>query len=322
MNMEFRRGYIVYKNSGDITYVAPHAGPALEIPTSRDENTETVASLCWMKTGGKLVVSGLPRKRALGIDFNRGIPPKKKSIALFHEFLKEKDTKELFEYRKLYAWSAKNETDYKKRLKIYRSFWNEVKQGNFIVLIHRCFTRLKNVPTLMDFTSFDSRGISTKRLQNAVDEINEENRAFFKKIEKAYKAVILLDEERVIQNIKRIYGSFVVKEPGTNDFMENLAGDLKVMEKYCPKDVLKKLKENFTPRNFLYACKKTLENVEPPRVTVEHVFKGKKSIGPKKQVISSRRTVINVESTAFMNYWYPHKTAEIITDIIRKLRKS
>jgi hypothetical protein len=322
MKIEFRRGYNVFSKPGDIAYVALHAGPALEIPTSRDENTETVASLCWFKTGGKLVISSLPRKKAFGIDFNRGIPPKKEAISLFEGFSSGKDEKRLYEYRKKYAWSAKDQQDYSKRLSIYRSFWNEIKRSDFIVLVHRCFTRLKNVPTLMDFTSFDGKGVDIDVLKSAVEEVNRKNSAFFKSIEKEYKALIMLDEERAIQNIKRIFGSFVLNKLRTSDFEDNLAADIKAMEKYCPKPVFKKLMDDFTPENFLYACKKALEKIETPRATVEHVFHGLKSIGPRKQLFPSKRKVLNIESTAFMNFWYPHKTAEIITDIIERVKNN
>jgi len=318
MRIEFRRGYnVFFKKGWNVTYVAPHAGPAFETVTSRDENTETVASLCWMRTGGKIIVSSLPRKRALGIDFNRGIPPKGLSIRLFQDFIVDSNTEMLFEFRKKYAWSAKDERDYQKRLKIYRSFWNEVKQGSFIVLIHRCFSRLKNVPTIMDISTFDGMGIERDVLKKAVEEVNRKNRDFFKKIEKEYKAVILLEEERIVQNLTRIFGEFPPNlNKIENEYVEHFVNDTKVMKKYCPVHVFRKLQESFTPRNFLYACKKALENVETPRITVEHIFKGSKSIGPRKQLLSKKRKVINIESMAFMNFWYPHKAAEMIVDII------
>ena len=322
MKIDFRRGYNVYSRPGDITYVALHAGPALEIPTSRDENTETVASLCWFRTGGKLVISSLPRKKAFGIDFNRGIPPKAEAMELFESFSSGRDEKRLYEYRKKYAWSARDSKDYAKRLSIYRSFWNEVKRGDFIVLVHRCFTRLKNVPTLMDFTSFDGKGVDLDVLNSAVGEVNQKNMAFFKSIEKEYKALIMLDEERAIQNIKRIFGSFVLNKLRSSDFEDNLAADIRVMERYAPKPVFKKLMDDFTPENFLLATRKALENIETPRATVEHVFKGLKSIGPRKQLFPSKRRVLNIESTAFMNFWYPHKAAEMINDIIERVKNN
>ncbi len=322
MRISFRRGYTVYSTPGNVTYVALHSGPALETVTSRDENSETVASLCWLKTGGKLVVSGLSRKMSFGIDFNRGIPPKRDALKLFEDFMKDENRERLFEFRKKYAWSAASEDDYKRRLGIYRSFWEEVKKGDFVVLVHRCYTRMKNVPMLMDFTSFDGKGIDKGILEEAVKEVNRKNEKFFKKIEKEYKAVTLIEQERVARTIERVYGKFVLGKRNSSDHAYNIHADMEVIRKLCPKDVFEKLSENFSPRNFLYACKKALENADTPRVTVEHVFKGLRSIGPKKQLLSKRRKVINVESTAFLNFWYPHKAAEMITDVVERIRNS
>ena len=88
MQIFYRKGYIVYQEKGEhnFTSVPPHAGAALEIPTSRDDNSETVASLCWMKTGGNFILSTMPRKRAFGVDFNRGIPKKTVSLVICRKF--------------------------------------------------------------------------------------------------------------------------------------------------------------------------------------------------------------------------------------------
>ena len=165
MQIFYRRGYIVYKEKGsDFTYVAPHSGPALEIPTSRDDNSETVASLCWMRTGGSLILSTMPRKRSFGVDFNRGIPKKSESLELFKNFMEDQTPKRLYKFRNKYAWSAHNDEDHRKRLKIYQSFWNEVKSGNTIALIHSAFNRLKLIPSIMDISTFESKGVDKKVL--------------------------------------------------------------------------------------------------------------------------------------------------------------
>ena len=75
MDFKIKEGYLVYQTSRDPVLVTPHSGPALEIATSRDDNSETVASLCWQKIGGTLIISNVSRKRMWGIDFNRDIPP-------------------------------------------------------------------------------------------------------------------------------------------------------------------------------------------------------------------------------------------------------
>ena len=325
MQIFFRKGYIVYRDKGkrDFTYVALHSGPALEIPTSRDDNSETVASLCWMKTGGTLIVSTMPRKRAFGIDYNRGIPKKSESLELFESFLKDQQPRRLHEFRNVYAWSSHSEEDYRNRMSIYKSFWNEVKSGQTIALIHSAFNRLKLVPSIIDISTFNSRGVDRKLIKLVVDEVNEEYRKFLNEIDRAYKAVVLLEEERAINNIIRVSDAFGLDKMSP-EFLEGIKADLDAIRAYTDKDVMKELEKNFTPTNFLRASKKALMNMETPRVTVEHFFRGLKSVAPLKQLINSgrKRIVINIECSRFINFWYPHQAAEMISKILERLSDS
>ncbi len=328
MQAFFRRGYVIYKEKGehDFTYVAPHSGPALETPTSRDDNSETVASLCWMKTGGTLILSTLPRKRAFGIDFNRGIPKKSESIELFRDFLGDKNLLRLHNFRNKYAWSACNGEDYRKRFKIYQSFWNEARNGKSVALIHSAFNRLKLVPSIMDISTFDGIGVDRKLLDGIVKDINDEYKGFFKEIDKSYKAVVLLEEERAINNIIRVSEKFGLD--GMNpDFLENIKADLEAIRACTDKDVMMELERDFTPRNFLQASKKALLNMEPPKVTVEHFFKCMKSVAPKKQLMGRRkhpkgRTVMNIECSRFISFWYPNEAADMIVRILEMVHET
>jgi hypothetical protein len=321
MQIFFRKGYIVYKEKGerDFTYVSPHSGSALEIPTSRDDNSETVASLCWIKSGGTLIISTMPRKRAFGIDFNRGIPNKRESQEIFSDFLEDKYPTKLHNFRYKYAWTAYSDEDYKKRMKIYHSFWNEVKSGHSIALIHAAFNRVKLYPSVIDVSSFDSKGFNKKLLKEVVDDINDEYRKFFNKIEKAYKAVVLLEEERAINNIIRVSETFGMDNMNP-DFLENIKADLDAIRAYTDKGLMRELEKNFTPRNFLRTSKNALLNMSSPRITIEHFFKGAKSIAPKEQLFRSnrKRIVLNFECGRFINFWYPHQAAEMITKIMER----
>jgi hypothetical protein len=324
MQIFFRKGYIVYKEKGerDFTYVAVHSGPALEIPTSRDDNSETVASLCWMKTGGTFILSTIPRKRAFGIDFNRGIPKKRESLEIFRDFLEDKHPTKLHNFRNKYAWTANSDEDYKKRMRVYHSFWNEVKAGYIIALIHAAFNRVKLYPSIIDVSTFDSKGFNKKLLKEIVEDINDEYRKFFSKIEKAYKSVVLLEEERAINNIIRVSETFGMDDMNP-DFLENIKADLDAIRAYADKDMMKELEKNFTPRNFLRTCKNALVNMGPPEITIEHFFKGARSIAPKKQLIESnkKRIVLNFECGRFINFWYPHQAAEIITKLMERVHE-
>ncbi len=319
MRADFRTGFIIYREGNkEPYYVTLHSGPALERPMSRDGNSETVASLSWLKTGGTLIVSAIPRKRAYGIDFNRDIPPKKEAIEIYADFVKDVNQKRLYEFRKKYAFAARDPEDYAQRLFIYKSFWNEVKKGFYISLVHTAYSRIKILPSIMDITVLSTKYGLKKHIIDIVEEVNSHYANFFKKVEKSYKRVVYLEEERAINNILRVYRTIGLDKIQM-EFLENMKKDLEGLKRYCEESEIDILKENFTTANFLSLTKKALQRCEPPRVTVEHFFKGSKSIGPKKQLFPSDRIVLNFEPTTFLTFWHPHKGSEIMAEIITKI---
>ena len=322
MQIDFREGFIIYREGKkEPAYVCVHSGPALENPVSRDNNSETVASLCWMKTGGTLIISTLPRKRAFGIDFNRGIPPKPEALAGFKYFINNSNRKFLYEYRKKYAWTAKDNEDYDTRLKIYNRFWKEVKKNFFVLLIHTALTRLRFVPSIMDISSFDDKIISKEEFIKIINSVNSDYSDFFKKIENEYKTFVLLEEERAIINTFRIYNKFGLEKIDI-DFLDKMKMGLNLVKKYCGSSVYNELQKNFTQKKFIRAVKLTLEKMPPPKITYEHIFKGERSYGPKrelKEILGKNRVIVQFEPVSFMSFWYPNETSQIITDIINRV---
>ncbi len=319
MQINFYSGFVVYKNGRGPTYVTPHSGPALETTTSRDNNSETVASLCWLKTGGTLIVSNIPRKRLLGIDFNRDTPPLKKALGYYEKFKKDEDQEALYEYRKKYAWVARDKDDYMNRLKIYNSFWNEVRKGHFIVLVHRAYTRLKAVPSVMDLSTFRGRGIDTRFLKRVIYDINSKYSEFFELTDFEYKNVVYLEQKKVINNILRVYGDFDLKKIKA-DFLTNIKKDLRIIKRYAKKRLKERLDDDFSPQNFLLATRSVLEKIGNPKITVEHVFKGSLATGPKRQLFPARnKIIIQFEPTDFLNSWYPNEASDMIIEIINRV---
>lgn len=322
MQIDFRRGFTVYRDrKKEPVYVCVHSGPALETPGSRDNNSETVASLCWMKTGGSFILSNLPRKRVFGIDFNRGIPPRPEALSNFKNFLNNSNRKALYEYRKKYAWVALNNEDYEERLKIYNSFWEEVKRNFFVVLIHTAQTRLRSVPSLMDVASFDDKLITKSEFKEILNQINSEHSNFFKKIEKEYKSVILLEEERAISNVIQTYTKLGIEKIDL-EFLDKIKTGLNKIKNLCGNETYKSLRANFTPRNFLRAVKCALQKTGPPKITYEYIFKGERSFGPKRElreILGKNRIILQFEPVSFMSSWYPEETSQLITEIINKV---
>lgn len=319
LEIDFRRGFTVYRNGVGPVWVCPHSGPALEVPTSRDENTDTVATLCWLKTGGSLVVSGVPRKKMLGIDFNRDIPPEDISLLMWPKFIENGHSERLKNYRKKYGWTAKDKADYRQRLMIYKDFWNTVKRlGNVIVFVHREYTRMKNFPSIMDVITYQGEGVNKEIIKKIVKKINKNYGPFFKEISKNYKDSILLEQKRVIERIKNVFSSFDLKEIKI-EYKENILNDMKVIEKYADKKVVRKLKEEFNEKNFLEGIRSALRNGPDPQITVESIFKGKMAVKTKKPLFIKQNIVMEVECSSFINYWRPDVTSQIILDLLEDL---
>ncbi len=319
IKIEFRHGFTVYKSSNkEPCFVAPHCGPAFETTTSRDVNSETVASLCWMKMGGTMLISNVSRKRAMGIDLNRAVPPKPESLNCFSDFMLDRNPAKLYGYRKKYAWSAASNEDHENRNRIYHDFWDEVKRHSFIIIVHTAFTRLKAVPSLMDLVSFDSKIMDKKTLSDVIEEVNKENLHFLRRIERDYKNAVMAEQERAVVNMLRIYEQFGLDRL-KGEFLENLKKDVAAIRKYLGEKAYAHLQRDFSANHFLEKCRFALEKAEYPRITMEHIFKGTGSYAPRRELSTRKRIVIQFEPVSFMNIWYPQETSDMIVSIINKI---
>ena len=319
MDCKFYKGFSVYKKGdSDLAVVAIHSGPALETVNSRDDNSDTVASLCWKKTGGTLIISNMPRKRVWGIDFNRDIPPLKSALRAYPE--NQNYEEDLFEYRKKYAWVAKDTNDYENRLKIYQRFWEEVGKSNEIVFIHRAYNRIKTFPSIMDVITFDGKGVDRKIMDDVIIDLNKKYEKFFKSVQKDYKESVVFETRRVVLNILRIFKSIELDKI-SDEFREDIEKDLLKVNLYADNIALKRIKNNITPQNFIEAVRNAVNNAPAPHVTIEHAFSGKLAHGPYRKLQPFKdKIVIEIEPTYFMNFWHPYIAADMIIDILDGVR--
>jgi len=320
MNPQFKRGYITYTNSdNNVVIIAPHSGPAVEFSTARDDNSETVASLLFKKIKGKLIISNMPRNRIWGVDFNRDIPSLKTALTAYEKFLGKKDKRYLFDFRQKYAFVASNEDDYENRLTIYQNFWGEIIKGKYIILIHRSFPRVKSLPSIMDFVTFKDNGVKNGVIHEIVTSINEKYYNFLSDIDLAYKKMIMFEQERAVINNLKIYKTInPLRLQG--EYKVSIEKDLEKIETYASKYYVEKLKDNFTPQNFLEACRSALDNSPTPQITIENVFDGSLAHGPNRKLFPAKgRIVLEAEPSRFLNFWYPKVTAEIIKDVLDRL---
>ncbi len=325
MHPEFFEGFTIYRRGDGPVFVTPHSGPALETPTNRDDNSDTVASLCWLKTGGSLVLSNVSRKRLLGIDFNRTVPSMKRALRMYNEFLWDRNPPELFEYRQKYAFVARDERDYYERLRVHDKFWFHIKNlGNVFVFVHRKFSRLKNYPSIMDIVSFHGKGIDKDVVRKVVDGLNYEYADFFKKIDKDYRDAIMLEEKRCIETAGEM-GLKDLKNPQTEKLM-HLAESYGIVKKYAERRFIKRLENKFTQQNYMIAVKNAMKNAGPPLITTDTIFTSDTAYAPKERfhLKETRKDIISIEieSNQFLNYWYPNEAAEIINKLIDKVKNA
>ncbi|MFH1209332.1 MAG: hypothetical protein V1663_00895 [archaeon] len=323
MDCNFEKGFLVYKDKErDLVIACPHSGPALDHPTTRDDNSETVASLCWHELNGTLVISSMPRKRQYGIDFNRDLPPLKTALEAYNDFNESNNNGiNLYEYRKKYAWVAKDEQDYETRLKIYQNFWAEVGKYNNIILVHRAFNRIKIYPSVMDFVTFSDKGIKKSLITELLRYINKKYSPFLNQIEQGYKKMIYYESQRFVADLISTYKIFNPQK-FNGEIKDLIAKDMKKIQKYAAPYIEKRLKDNFTLNNYLEAVKNALNNAPPPEITVENTFDGTLALGPKRKLFpTTAKTIIEVESSHFMNLWYPKIAAEIIKDVYNIIEK-
>lgn len=321
MRGEFKKGYTLYRNDSnpELIFIVPHSGPALEITTSRDDHSETVSSLCWKDMGGTLLISNISRRREWGIDFNRDIPSLNLALKYHPYFTTKKNQELMHKYSKKYAWVARNEQDYYERLSIYQNFWAEVKDQKYIILIHKNFPKMKAVPSIMDIITFSQKGIRKELLNSILDDLNSKYSSFFSKIHEDYKQAILFEMKRTVLSILRIYETFNLIKMGPAS-KENLIKDLRKIALYADKIALNRLKKSFTPQNFLAAVENALENSPLPRITIEQVHDGSLALAPYNKLFPKKdKTIIEIESSGFLNYWHPSMASKIVKDLTKSL---
>ena len=94
---------------------------------------------------------------------------------------------------------------------------------------------------------------------------------------------------------------------------------IKVIRKFANPRTVKILEKKFTPRNFMSGVKSALRNSGDPHVTIESIYKGDKAWSQIKHLYRTKN-VIEIESNAFLNYWYPNETMEMILEIVNSIK--
>ncbi|MBN1377506.1 hypothetical protein JW949_04225 [Candidatus Woesearchaeota archaeon] len=321
MRPDFEEGFTVYRNGSGVVFITQHSGPNLETPTSRDEYSDMVASLCFRKVGGTFILSNISRKRIWGIDFNRMKPQMDMALKYYKNFEADINRRELVKYRKKYAWVAADKKDHDYRERIYDLFWSTVRRsGVFFIFLHTKFTRPKNFPIIMDVVNFRGKGINTRIMKKIIAEINKTNNEFFRSIKDLYIEEAAVESRRRAYRIKKVFGDFSIKKSGI-EYKKNLKKDFSFIKKYGDKEFVENLINNFTSRNFVLAAKNAMENAPAPYVSLNEIFGGETAYGPKTELkMGQDNVVLEIEVSEFMNKFFPEEASDIILAIVNSIQ--
>ncbi len=123
----------------------------------------------------------------------------------------------------------------------------------------------------------------------------------------------------MVERISKLFG-FDLKKMKV-EYRKNMQEGLNFIERILGKNILEKLKNNLTSENFLDVAADALNSSGSPRITLESIFKGDKGLETKSKLFG-KPLVMEFESNAFLNYWYPDEAADIILDIIKSIEES
>ena len=313
MQLQFFKSCLVMTNKSGPIYVCLHSGPSLGSKPARDEHSEVLASLCVEKFGGRAIIATVSRNRLYGVDFNREVPPLSKALEFYPIIKLGEDEEAISSYHKRFAWVAQDKKDYLKRLNLYNEFWEIVRRsGRFLVFVHSNRPRLKAAESIMDFATFENLGVRKDVLQKIVNDINEHNVDFLKRIRPKYHKAILYEQEIIVRRLQRTFHSLRPwKMRGL--FRENYEQDLEMAKKYGVRPM------SWTRQGIYELTRKTLNLCQLPKVTVESMFTTMSSYAPKK-LLGKNKVVIQLEVNQFVCKSYANQTTDMLMDILRAVR--
>lgn len=290
MNFIPYHGFLVYEKYGfdhSNVFIAQHAGPS--IGSGRDTNSDKLAFALMRELGGNLVVSTLPRNPVYGIDYNRMAPDAQKAI----EYYKKWETgSDISSYTKKYAWVAKDKKEHKMKERMFKTFWNSIKNlGYFYVFLHTSMALAKNYPSAIDIISFGGEGVDKKVLEKVVTEMNKKYMKFFNRI-------------------KRNYTMLTYKY-------------LQTKYKFHEMDMrfLKSMFKNVNKNNYLKLAKKVLSS-DAPKITLDTKFTGQLAYGPKTELyIGENNVVLEIEVNEIFSEFYFEDACEILKEIIQHIKR-
>ena len=293
MDITIRKGFIVAdsKKPGP-TYVAPHAAVAFyKLWDNQDHGSHYIAFRL-AKSGGRALISTITRERFLGIDFFRQEPAEKMALENYSKF-QDDPSAGTREYRKKYAWVAKNSEEHLFKKRLYENFWSETRNTKGSVLfIHRQFLNPIRHPSLLDVIPFNYE----KETQEAIGKVNEKYHKLFMSLFPFYKEMF---------NFKSRWIEFKYE-------LERLSElDVSLFEGKRPQISrrIKKFHEKTIKQPYL-------------EVTYKRNFKGT-PVKPiiKRDFLSLGYPILHLEVSEFLSKRFPEIASQIIKSLLEEIEK-
>jgi hypothetical protein len=292
MEFHLRRCFIVIegKPKRGPTYVAPHAAVAFDKPEDNQDMGTHHISYMLVKDGGKAVISSVTRERDMGIDFFRQAPKPADALANYQLFRTGKK-RETRDYRKKYAWVARDMAEHRRKRRIYQEFWNEVEETRGpILFIHRQFLNPMRHPSIIDVVPFNHE----RKVGKVIRQLNRKYEKVMRELWPVYKEAFYF-KSHCIRLKKRL-------EKKTRMRMFDERG-------YVPKIERRVLRFN-----------KKISKQPFIHITQKKNFKGASIKGKvEDELLHLKVPIIQLEISEFLTTRYPEIAVYMIKDLLRKL---
>lgn len=290
MTFTYEKSHTIFDSgSNGPLFVAPHAGNAFHKPGDfQDTGTHFIAQKLATVCGGRALVSNVSRERDIGVDFYRHPPAKKHAIEYYTHIVSGR-TELSREYRKKYAWVAKNSKQHAEKKKLYGLFWNVIKKSDTpVYFIHRQFLNPVRHPSLIDIVSFTNEDA----VKAAVEEANKKYSALFQALFPFYKKSFYFKSNCVLYK----------------DKLENNFG-IKLFRDFEPRIITRigKFNEEVKKKPFV-------------KLTYRYNFGGEHSTNLIKAMLPDvKHPVVQFEVSEFLTLRVPDVAVQIIGDIIKRM---
>lgn len=292
MSFHIKKGYIISDtNTLGPIFVAPHAAIAFHKPgDNQDLNTHHIAYKLAMNMGGKALVSSVSRERHVGIDYFRNPPNQKIALENYESFGKNisRFTKN---YRREYAWVARDRQQHKSKQRIFNNFWNEIKYNKGpVIFVHRQYLNPIRHPSAIDIIPFNYH----EEAQEIINELNEKYRLTFRQLFPVYIDAFRFKTKCIMMKLR-------LEEEG------------KVKAFRSRKPQLRKRVRRFNNR---------IRSEPYLEITYMRNFTGEKVKKLIDKHLSDREDpILHIEINEFLTRRFPSVAISVINDLVKKLVK-